>query len=201
MPKIVDHEQRRREVIGAVVRVITRDGIERCTLRAIARESGHSVGALSHYFADKDDILTSALRLSHERIHARIAERLEPVEGLEAVREFVLDNLPLDEERRIETQLEMTYWSRALSDGDVLAVQRTEASKLREILLDVLRDAIATGAIRDDETAEQVSERLLALIDGLSLHAMLYPERVTAELQADAVDAELARLRPGAPAS
>jgi AcrR family transcriptional regulator len=196
MPRIVDHEERRRELIGAVVRVIARDGIERCTLRAIAKESGHSVGALAHYFSDKDDILTSALELSHERIHARIAARLEQVEGLDAVREFVLDNLPLDDERRIETQLEMTYWARALSAGRVLAVQRRESAHLREMLLDTLRDAMGSGAVSSSETAEQVGERLLAVIDGLSLHAILYPDRVTAELQLALVETELDRLRP-----
>jgi AcrR family transcriptional regulator len=195
MPKIVDHEERRRELIGAVVRVIARDGIERCTLRAIAHESGHSVGALAHYFSDKDDILTSALELSHERIHARIAARLEQVEGLDAVREFVLDNLPLDDERRIETQLEMTYWARALSAGPVLAVQRAEAAQLREMLLDTLREAMRLGAISSGETAERIAERLLAFIDGLSLHATLYPDRVTSELQHELVEAELGRLR------
>jgi AcrR family transcriptional regulator len=196
MPRIVDHEERRRELIGAVVRVIARDGIERCTLRAIAKESGHSVGALAHYFSDKDDILTSALELSHERIHARIAARLEQVEGLDAVREFVLDNLPLDDERRIETQLEMTYWARALSAGRVLAVQQRESAHLREMLLDTLRDAMGSGAVSSSETAEQVGERLLAVIDGLSLHAILYPDRVTAELQLALVETELDRLRP-----
>jgi AcrR family transcriptional regulator len=194
MPKIVDHEERRRELVAAVVRVIKRDGIERCTLRSVARESGYSSGVLAHYFVDKDDLLTAALRLSHERIYARIAEKLEPLAGLAAVREFVLDNLPLDEERLTETQLELTYWARALGDARVLEVQRREAERLRAMLVDVLAEARGRGEITATEPVHVLAERLLAFIDGVSLHAVLYPERLTAELQEQLLDDELTRL-------
>jgi AcrR family transcriptional regulator len=194
MPKIVDHEERRRELVAAVVRVIKRDGIERCTLRSVARESGYSSGVLAHYFVDKDDLLTAALRLSHERIYARIAEKLEPLAGLAAVREFVLDNLPLDEERLTETQLELTYWARALGDARVLEVQRREAERLRAMLVDVLAEARDRGEITATEPVHVLAERLLAFIDGVSLHAVLYPERLTAELQEQLLDDELTRL-------
>lgn len=198
MPKIVDHDERRRDIVAAVVRIITRDGIERCTLRTIAREAGTSLGVLAHYFADKDDILTTALGLSHERIYARIEAKLEGVSGLEAVREFVLDNLPLDDERLMETQLEITYWARALSDPGVHAVQRREATSLRAMLLAVVGQAMAAGEIGSGLAAEEIAERLLALINGLSLHAVLYPERVTHAVQEAQVEAELNRLRGSA---
>ena len=71
MPKAVDHNERREALLAAVWRVIARDGLERATVRTIAEETGWSTGVLAHYFADKEDILTSALQLSHERIAAR----------------------------------------------------------------------------------------------------------------------------------
>lgn len=194
MPKIVDHEERRRELVAAVVRVIMRDGIERCTLRAVARESGYSSGVLAHYFAGKEDLLTAALRLSHERIYARIAEKLEPLAGLVAVREFMLDNLPLDDERLTETRLELTYWARALGDERVLAVQREEAARLRSMLVDVLEDARRRDELAPRATVDVAATRLLAFIDGVSLHATLHPERMTPELQHRLLDDELARL-------
>jgi AcrR family transcriptional regulator len=195
MPKIVDHEERRRELVAAVVSVIMREGIERCTLRSIARESGYSSGVLAHYFADKEDLLTSALELSHDRIYARLAEKLEPMRGLAAVREFVLDNLPLDDERLTETRLELTYWARSLGDPRVLEVQRRESARLRGLLVGVLEDAARDGELAAGEDAETIAERLLAFIDGVSLHATLYPERMTPDLQHRLLDAELGRLR------
>ena len=63
MPKIVDWDARRDEILAATWRVIARDGIARATIRAIAREADCSRGILAHYFDDKADILGSALLL------------------------------------------------------------------------------------------------------------------------------------------
>lgn len=192
MPKIVDHDARRRELLDAVVRVIAEDGIEGATTRALARETGWSTGALAHYFSGKADILASALAFSHERIKARWAEDLAGLHGLAALRHLLLDNLPLDERRRVETRLEMVFWSQALSDPRLREIQRTEARDLRDRvnhLLDEARDAgeLATAGV-------PVTERLLAFVDGLSAHAVLDPDRVTPEGLTAAVDEELGRL-------
>lgn len=188
MPKVVDHDERRSEVLGAVWRVIERDGIEHTTVRAIAKEAGYSSGVLVHYFADKRDILTSALKLSHERIRARWAEKLAGRSGLDALRELVYDNLPLDEERRLETRLEVSYWARALSNDDVLAVQRHESSELRDAILGLVREAQEREELSRGTPAEEITLQLMALIDGLSLHATLHPDSVPNEAQIKVIE-------------
>ena len=183
MPKLVDHDERRSDLLGAVWRVIEREGIEGATVRAIAKEAGYSAGILVHYFEDKRDILTSALRLSHERIRARWAHKLEGRSGLDALQELVLDNLPLDDERRLETRLEVSYWARALSSEDVLAVQRRESSELRDRILQLVEEAQDRGELARSVPPEEITLQLMALIDGLSLHATLHPDAVKEDLQ------------------
>jgi AcrR family transcriptional regulator len=195
VPKIVDHEERRKEVIAAVWHVIERDGIENSTIRGIAKEAGYSAGILAHYFVDKADILTSALRLSHQRISARWNAKLADLDGLDAVRELALDNLPLDEERALETKLEISYWARSLSRDEVIEVQRAEASILYRRLLDLLTQAQKSGEVSTSEAPEEITERLLALVDGLSVHSILYPERLTRSIQVELIDREIERLR------
>ena len=185
MPKIVDHDARRRELLDAVVRVIAEQGIEGATTRALARETGWSTGALAHYFSGTADILASALAFSHDRIKARWADDLAGLHGLPALRRLLLDNLPLDEQRQVETRLEMVFWSQALSDPRLREIQRTEARDLRDRVARLLEEA---GA------GPEPAEHLLALVDGLSAHAILYPDRVTAEDLTAAVDEELGRL-------
>ena len=60
MPKVVDHEQRRRELAAAVWRVIGREGVAEVSIRAVAAESGWSTGALRHYFATRAELLAFA---------------------------------------------------------------------------------------------------------------------------------------------
>src|SRR5690606_30022455 len=126
MSRNVDHQQRRLEVLAAARRVIVRDGIEAATTRAIAREAGYSSGVLSHYFDDKDDILSSLLRHSHERVRQRRVRRTAGVSGLAALRELLLDSLPLDAERARDARLEIDFWSRGLSADHLAEVQRRE---------------------------------------------------------------------------
>ena len=51
MPKVVDHDQRRVELVQATWRIIAREGIERATMRGIAAEAGFANGALKPYFS------------------------------------------------------------------------------------------------------------------------------------------------------
>lgn len=193
MPKIVDHDARRRELLDAVVRVIAANGLEGATTRALARETGWSAGALAHYFSGKADILASALEFSHERIRARWADELAGLQGRAALRHLLLDNLPLDERRRVETRLEMVFWSQALSDPRLREIQHGEARDLRDRVVRLLAEARDAGELA--VAGVPAAERLLAVVDGLSAHAVLYPDRVTAGDLTAAVDEEIERLR------
>ncbi|UBU11739.1 TetR/AcrR family transcriptional regulator [Nonomuraea gerenzanensis] len=179
MPKIVDHDERRREVLSAASRVIVRDGIDAATTRAIAKEAGYSNGVLAHYFADKDEILLSALRHSHRRIRERLTGKVAGMTGLAALREVLLDNLPLDDERAAETRLEVSFWSRSLAAGRLAEVQRAEAGELRAAVRELLGQAREAGELTVDDDLDEVAERLLALMDGLSLRLLLYPDRLS----------------------
>jgi AcrR family transcriptional regulator len=199
MPKDVDHDERREELIEAVWRVVARDGLEGATIRGMARETGWSSGVLAHYFADKDDILASALRLAYSRIAARWERKLAGLSGIAALYELVLDNLPLDDERELETKFLMNYWSRAIRGGDGVPRPARRGPLLIDRLADLTRDGQMAGEIRDDESPEDIAENLLALIDGFSLHGLLDPQRLPPERQVALVDRAFARLAvPGA---
>lgn len=199
MPKDVDHDARRAELLEAVWRVVARDGLERATVRVIAKETGWSTGVLAHYFADKDEILVSALHLMYERIAVRWTAKLEGLSGIEALHELVLDNLPLDDERELETKFLMNYWSRVIREGDGVPRPERRGPQLIDLLSDLVREAQQAGEIRGDDEPEDVAEGLLALIDGFSLHALLDPQRLTRERQVELVAREFDLLRPTNP--
>ena len=62
MPKVVDIEQRRAELTEAAARLIARSGIESATMREVAAEAGWTTGALTHYFADKRELLLTTFQ-------------------------------------------------------------------------------------------------------------------------------------------
>jgi AcrR family transcriptional regulator len=156
---------------------------------------------LAHYFGDKDDIIGSALRLAYDRIAARWDAKLEGLTGLNALHELVLDNLPLDHERELETKLLMNFWSRLIRGQDGTPPPRRRGPLLIDLLAQLVADGQKAGEIRRDEAPEDIAERLLGLIDGFSLHALLNPERLTRKRQISLVEREFDRLRPDAATS
>jgi len=196
MPKIVDWDERRDEILSATWRVIARDGIAGATIRAIAREANCSAGILAHYFDDKEDILGSALVLSHRRVGARMTTAAKGLSGLQALRVVMLEALPLDERRDLEAQIEISFWGRALGNDRLRELQHSEfelfGRRLHGHLLEAAeRDQLAGGC--DPELA---THQLLVLIDGLSAQRVLYPDRVTAERQVEMLDRLLRSFQP-----
>lgn len=181
MPKKVDHDARREELVLAAWRVIAANGIDEVTIRDIARESGYSSGVLAHYFENKDDLLAHALRLSHTRIRKRYDDETEGLDPMGALKAILLDNLPLEEQRDLETRIEMSFWARSLRNEALREIQHEESEGLRDLLGELIDRSRDDGAISKDYDRDQVLAFLAALIDGISLHGLLYPDRLPPE--------------------
>ncbi|NNN01923.1 MAG: TetR family transcriptional regulator [Acidimicrobiaceae bacterium] len=191
MPKIVDHDQRRQQLSDAAWRVILREGVDGATTRLIARESGYSAGVLSHYFESKDDILLEALRNAHSVIKERLNALLEHKTGFEALRTFCYDTVPLQAEQIRETQLEISFWSRALVKESLRSVQLTESAYWHNILLGVIIAAQELGELVEGDPFI-MADILAGLIDGLSVHALLIPDHYDEKRLIKLIDAQLA---------
>src|ERR1700683_2519749 len=168
MPKIVDWDVRRDEILSATWRVIARDGIAKATIRAIAREAGCSPGILAHYFDDKADILGAALVMSHLRVGARMDLAAAGLTGLDALRVVMLEALPLDERRDLEAQIEISFWGRALGASELRDLQHSEFDRLCGRLHRHLEQARERGELGPAVDLGLATHQLVVLIDGLS---------------------------------
>lgn len=191
MPRIVDHNERRLEYQEAAMRVILRDGLDGATTRAIARESGYSNGVLSHYFTDKDTMMRAVVQMSHDRINARWDRKLVGLRGMAALKELLVDNIPLDDERDAETRLEISMWGRALVSPDLRALQDQEATRLRELALDFIVQAHEDGELAEETNDTLLLERLLALMDGLSVRMLVGPSGLTRDIACQIIEEEV----------
>ena len=196
MPKIVDWDQKRDEILSATWRVIARDGIKGATIRAIASEANCSRGILAHYFDHKEDILGSALLLSHRRVGARMSAAAAGLTGLKALRAVMLEALPIDDERDLEAQIEISFWGRALGDPQLAELQHSEFERFCSRLGGYLKEADDHGELRKHCDLDLATHQLVVLIDGLSAERVLYPSRVTAKRQTEMLDRLLASFAP-----
>ena len=188
MPKIVDHDARREEIVDAVWRVISRDGIASATTRAIAEEAGCSNGVLSHYFADKTALLHAALEIGYRRTEQKVNQALRRARGLRAIREVLLLTVPITREALFGNQVELAFLGHAVGDRDLAREHQVIYERFRSIVRDLLRDARRAGEIAADADVGTIADALVALIDGLGMEACLFPNAFPARRQRAVVD-------------
>jgi AcrR family transcriptional regulator len=193
MPKIVDHEERRQEFAAAALRVAIKHGVDGLTIRAVARESGASTGALAHYFKTKDDLLVAVQRLAGEASVARIQSCFERFEGRALIEEVVLTVLPLDEPRRGEWRLWLAYFARAAAEVELARVQRDYYSSWRTDLRRAYRFASGPGREISRAELERGTDAAMALIQGLGVLGMFEPAGISAARQKQLVRAHFDR--------
>jgi hypothetical protein len=116
--------------------------------------------------------------------------------GLDALRIVMLEALPLDDERDLEAQIEISFWGRAVGNPELRKVQNAEFDRFEGRLRAHLAEAQKQGELRDSVDIDLAAHQLLVLIDGLSAERVLYPGRVTAARQRQMLSELLDSLRP-----
>ncbi|MFJ7213696.1 TetR/AcrR family transcriptional regulator [Amycolatopsis sp. NPDC098790] len=98
MPIFVDHDERRKKIVDAAIRVLGDVGFAKFTLRAVSNRLGGSVTMVTHYFPSREALLDRMLAQTLEDAQAMQEELIaiaDPHERLEAVLRYFL---PIDEE-------------------------------------------------------------------------------------------------------
>ncbi|MBX7551615.1 TetR/AcrR family transcriptional regulator [Streptomyces sp. NPDC004232] len=185
MPKHVDPDARRRLVVDALFRVVVREGLHRTSLRAVADEAQLNIGSLRHYFASQQDLMRFAMQSMLDRASSRLLEHVERIgdleghprpEQLQLAAGFLAELLPLDEQRRAEVTVFLDFNTAARTNPAFGDLSRQAAEGTRWLMRRVLTRLDAAGTLRPGLDLDLESERLTALLDGLSLSAVLHPE-------------------------
>lgn len=147
---------------------------------------------LAHYFADKAELMASAMLAGHAEVRARLDPALT---GLASVRQYMVECLPLDERRRFLAVVEVSFWGQAVGNSRLVDLYAREVAAFRATLRTRLEQAQDQGELRPDVDVEAVVHELHVLNDGLSTQAALYPHSAPEERQIAMVDAVLDRIR------
>jgi AcrR family transcriptional regulator len=200
VPKIVDHDARRAEVVSAAWRSILRDGVGGVTMRGIAAEVGSSTGLLHHYFADKNELLRAALEFSHKEWDGRLVSHAASEDpGLPALRTIFEESFPFDDDRRIHWILWMSFWEAGILDPSVRAVQEASHRLWRDLLKHHIRVAMTQGEFRPDLDVRYEVDRLVITYLGIGVQSALLGVKRTHTEVMRFVDDALGVLRPVRP--
>lgn len=196
MPRLVDAQDRRADVAGAVWRVVAREGLDAASVRTVAAEAGLSAGSLRHWFATQSDLHAFAMGLVVERIRARAGGLVLPHDPLGAATLVLEQFLPLDAERALESEVWLAFTARSPVEQRLRSVREAAYDELFDVcrhqVLSILGGTAAGGA--GAATVDAETHRLYALVDGLLLHGVVRPQRATPEVLRSVLRSHLEQL-------
>lgn len=164
----IDHDQRRREIAEMTIDLVAREGIGAATIRHIAAEGGFSTTAITHYFADKEELLVWAFETLSQEGEVRFeAELAGDPRGVVAA---LLTMVPWCETNRRRWKAYLAFWDEAARNPYLASLvakgtQTGLAHLERLVLIDDPRPANLARSVR----------LLNALVQGIALQMLVDP--------------------------
>jgi len=176
MPRITPmvRTERRHQIIDAAWRCTARRGFSDLTVDEVCAEAALSKGAFYGYFESKQALLLALLEDDAAGLDA-IMDKLgaTPIDGVERLRRFTRAVLERGEDPA-RLQVRADLWAAMLTEKAVKAQFSASVRRRREVLRGWIAAAVAARELADIP-ANALAAILLALGDGLTLHAGLDP--------------------------
>lgn len=180
MPRVVDHDQRRVEIIAAACRTIARTGWDSATMAVIAAEAGYANGALKPYFSTKDDLLAAAFDHVYAQTGRRMAAATIGKHGLAALRAYCREILPLNDTTRDEARILVPFWNKGITTAHLAARHEHAIREFRTQLQRHLTEARDAGQVRTPIPDHDIVGHLITALLGAQITATLMPHLETA---------------------
>jgi AcrR family transcriptional regulator len=181
---VITQAPTRERILDAAVRRIASDGIDAVRIARIAMDAGVSTGLVHYHFATREALLAEALEHSFETAG--------DVNAHGDLRGMIDSCLPLPGEQERDWVLWVELWLRAVRHPEL----RPTAAKLYRRMQDWFAAALEDGVERGDFApcdARAVADRVLALIDGYGVRALLGDPGMPLERAREEVWSALAR--------
>lgn len=191
MPRLVDHDERRRAIVAAAWRIIADRGIDGINMRDLATEAGYTNGALSHYFSGKDEILRTAFEYVIDATNQRIDTSVGRRRGSQALHRLCIEIMPLTDEAKLEARIAVSLWQRAMTDPGMAEVNNVAVAAWKGRMATYWREAIDGDELPAVDVDAGV-EVLMTTIIGLQVNAVLDPASTSRSAQLALLDTILA---------
>lgn len=195
MPKVVDHGQRRQELVEATWRIIARHGLSGATMRQIAAEAGFANGALKPYFPTKAELVEATYAFVFDRTNRRVEVATRTLDGLTALEAFCREVLPLDADRLDEARVVISFWQEAAHDPRGAELNNASMAQWRRSMAYWMDQAREAGELEPDVEIPAVSDVLLNFLLGCQISAVIDDESTTSAGLERQLAAQLGRLR------
>jgi len=187
VPEVSLEDQRREQIIAAVVDCVSHEGLEKTTIRNVANRAGISPGLLNYYFKDKKGLVTEAIASATNAVGHLVdmsgfplgARRLELI-----LKRYLRDGYP--------GSLPLTFWLQLQAAGSMDPDLGQQVRLWKEDGLTKTRRsieaAIAEGHFRSGLDVTLLGTLVYAAMTGLAAEIAVSPDLVSPD---DAVEAAM----------
>lgn len=189
MPAPVDHDERRRFVVAAASSYIAQHGLEATTIRTVARAAGYSASIITHYFDDKEHLLT-AIFLD---IVQRRQERLSQVahDSDRPLRTALLMMLPIDATTRQDWMVYCAYLGSGVAKKELAATQAKSIEHTMDVVSGLVAREVGLGCLPATLPNSELAHLLVVFVIGLGVMATLDPAAYGVQRLENMLDSEL----------
>lgn len=173
MPRIVNHEDRRRQICDALLDIVSESGMTGATIRAVAERSGWSTGVISHYFRGRQDLLLGGLRRAAEILEEHNTRVLTTLGGIQALELILEGSVPLDGRRLALAKIFFFFFVEAMTDASLRTEVESYLVEWRKSVARAIRQAQEAGDLPADLNRKALAIDLVGLADGISMHALV----------------------------
>lgn len=173
--KIVDHEERRRDIIQVTAQIISKEGMSAATTRHIARMAQSSLGMLTHYFINKDEIVSGALHWCDERFISQLDTMYD--DDFLSLDDFIplfKSLFPLDEISDTEWRVRVNLLTYSLTHPELVKVRKEKIEFAYAESQRFVEKLQSSGEVRDDIDKVILSRMIVDLTFGLCINLLSY---------------------------
>jgi len=165
----------RERILEAACDLIAADGIDDVRIARVAMRAGASTALVHHYFSTREELLEQALLHSFEQAaDDRFADGGESSNATAALAEAIEDCLPVPGRPERDWVLWVELWLRAAREPGLRPLAASLYARYHEWLEDVLKRGIESGEFTAPDDLAVLTDRTMALLDGLGLRALLH---------------------------
>lgn len=183
MPKKIDHEARKQEILQAALKAFAREGYRNSNLSLIAAECSLSRPTIYQYFTDKEEIYHYAVKLVTGRMFSKYVSYVwrDPsgeVDKLIRICEDIIDTADannIEISNLVGVMIQVKHEGR---DFEGMIMHRT--AKLSILFKRLIRSGVANGVVKSCDV-DKVAEQLMVLLEGACLRIAFFKKYDTTQ--------------------
>ena len=175
-------ERRKEEVADAAWEVIAKKGLGGASMREISHHLGVTVGTLTHYFRNKDQLLEFA----QIAVSRRLKDRYESVaEAPPSSRLMMMIEalLPTDETRRDNEKVWLTFLTETFTSDELKQQTGKRWLYVRSSLTEIIIEDRKLSGHDPVLSPEDEADLILCFTEGLCVHSIIDKDRFPPERQ------------------